>query len=275
MNREIGKEFKPMRSRLLDMLVPVWLIALFFAPAFARAADHMNLEEHLPTELSDAIPTKYRNLELQGFGRWEHTREGEEKFMLVPRLEYGLLRNTQLSVEAPYEFGEAVEDNEFKTIGVELFYNFNQEGFYFPAVALAGLGDFAIGEEEDGTDTTVKLILSKTIGRTATWQRLHLNIAWMNNDDAGEDERTDHYKVIVGYDRLMNADTVLILNYVWEQDKEDNVDINLVEAGLRYQFTPLTVIAAGVGAGIGDDSPDFRATIAFQHSMNAWYLGGR
>jgi hypothetical protein len=264
-----------MKSRLLDVLVPVWLVAVFFAPAYVRAADHVNLEENLPTALTDAIPTKYRNLEVQGFGRWEHTREGEERFMLVPRLEYGLLRNTQLSVEAPYEFGEAVAENEFKTIGVELFYNFNQEGFYFPAAALAGHVDFAVGDEEDGTDTTVKLILSKTVGRTAKWQRVHLNIAWMYNDDSAEDERTDHYQVVAGYDRLMNADTVLVLNYVWEQEKEEGVEINLVEAGLRYQLTPLTVIAGGVGTGIGSDSPDFRITIGFQHSLNAWYFGGR
>jgi hypothetical protein len=36
--------------------------------------------------------------------------------------------------------------------------------------------------------------------------------------------------------------------------------------------TPLTVIAWGVGAGIGEDSPDFRATIGFQHSFNGWYF---
>jgi len=158
---------------------------------------------------------------------------------------------------------------------VELFYNFNQEGFYFPALAAAGRANFAVGDEEDGTDTAVKLILSKTIGRTAKWQRVHLNIAWKYNDDAAEDERTDHYQVIAGYDRLMNADTVLVLNYVREQEKEEGVDINLVEAGLRYQLTPLTVIAGGLGAGIGNDSPDFRITVAFQHSLNAWYFGGR
>lgn len=193
----------------------------------------------------------------------------------MPRLEYGLWLNTQLSVDAPYEFGEAVGDNEFKTMGVELFYNFNQEGFSFPAVALAGKADFPVGDEVDGTDTTVKLILSKTVGQSTHWQRVHLNAAWMYNDDANDDERTDHYKFIVGYDCLLDADTIFVIDYVWEQEQEENVDINFVEAGIRRQLTPLTVIAGGFGAGIGSDSPDFRITLGFQHSLNVLYFGGR
>lgn len=260
-----------MKIRALLRLFPAVLVAAFVSTE-APAADHYNLEEGLPVELTDTIPTKYRNTEAQGFFRWEHTGEGEEKFLLVPRLEYGLWLNTQLSVDAPFEFGEAIEDDEFKTVGVELFYNFNQEGLYFPAVALAAKADFPVGDEEDGVDTTVKLILSKTIGRSAQWQRLHLNAAWTNNSEAADDERDDLYKFIVGYDRRMNADTILVLDYVREQEKERGEEINLVEVGIRYQLTPLTVIAAGAGAGIGEDSPDFRLALAFQHSFNAWYF---
>jgi hypothetical protein len=245
------------------------------APAEVPAADHYNLEDGLPTELADSIPISYRNTEGQGFARWEHTGEGEEKFLLVPRLEYGLWLNTQVSVDAPYEFGEAVDDDEFKTAGVELLYNFNQEGLLFPAVALAGKADFPLGDEEDGVDTTLKLILSKSICRSAQWQRVHLNLAWKHNSEANDDERDDMYKLIVGYDRRLNADTVLVLDYVREEEKEEDTEINMVEAGIRYQCTPLTVISAGAGAGIGEDSPDFRLTLAFQHSFNAWNLGGR
>jgi hypothetical protein len=264
-----------MKIRLLAILIPAFLFAVAFMPAVGSAADHTNLEEGLPTELTDAMPTKYRNTEIQGLARWGRTEKGEEKFLIEPRLEYGLWLNTQLSIVAPYEFGQAVEEDEFKTIGVELFYNFNQEGFYIPAVALAGKADFPVGDEPEGIDTTAKLILSKTVGRTANWHRVHFNVDWMHNDDAADDERRNHYKFILGYDRLLNADTILVLDLVREQEREEKVDINLVEAGIRYQITPLTVIAGGVGVGVGEDSPDFRVTLAFQHSLNAWYLGGK
>jgi hypothetical protein len=247
-------------------------LAVLMVPGTSRAADHYNLEAELPTELTDTIPIDYRNTELQGFFRWQHTREGQEEFHLVPRLEYGLFPNAQLEIEAPYEFGEAVEDNEFKTVGVELLYNLNQEGLYLPAIAVAGRADFAVGDEVDGTDTTAKLILSKTIGKSAMWNRLHLNAAWTRVDKPAEDERDDLYAFVVGYDRRISADAILILDYVRRQERERGHDINLVEAGMRYQCTPLTVVAWGVGAGIGEDSPDFRATIGFQHSFNGWFF---
>lgn len=254
-------------TRILSLL-----FVLALSPAAVPAADHYNLEEGLPMELADTIPIPYRDREGQGYFRWDHTKEGEEKFELVPRIEYGLFPNAQLEIEAPYEFGEAVKEDELKTVGVGLLYNLNQEGIFLPAVAVAGKADFPVGDEEDGVDTTVKLILSKTIGRSTQWHRLHLNAAWKHNSEAADDERDDRYKFIAGYDRRMNADTILMLDYVREQEKERGKAINLAEAGLRYQITPLTVISAGVGAGFGEDSPDIRVTVGWQHTFNGWFL---
>ena len=101
-----------------------------------------------------------------------------------------------------------------------------------------------------------------------------MNAAWTNNAEAEDDERDDMYKFVIGYDRRLNADTVLILDYVREQEKEKNEEINLVEAGIRCQLTPLTVIAAGAGAGIGEDSPDFRITLAFSIRSTPGISGG-
>jgi hypothetical protein len=46
---------------------------------------------------------------------------------------------------------------------------------------------------------------------------------------------------------------------------------NILEVGVRRQVTPLTVLAMGVGTGIGPDSPDVRVTLAFQHTFGAWF----
>lgn len=258
-------------KKSFSSLQAILISSAFFFPNFSSAADHVNLEEGLPVEIADTIPIHYRNTELQGLARWTHTREGEEKFSLEPRLEYGIWYNAQASVSFPYEFGEAVDENEFKDIDLELFYNFNQETLVLPAVALAGVVIFPVSDEGEGVDTALKLLMSKTIGGSTLFHRVHLNAAWNQNDDALEDERDDFFKIVMGYDRLLNARTQLVLDYVWEQEKEDNKEANIIEAGLRYQFTPLTVIAAGVGAGVGADSPDLRITLAFQHSFNGWY----
>jgi hypothetical protein len=37
---------------------------------------------------------------------------------------------------------------------------------------------------------------------------------------------------------------------------------------VRYQLTPQTVLVAGAGAGLGEESPEARATVGFQHSLS-------
>lgn len=238
----------------------------FAAPA--RAADHYNLEEGIPTQLEDSLPTAYRNREIQGLFRWEHTKEGKDIFLLEPRLEYGIFRNAEIGLDVPFELGSGVEGDEgIGDVALSALYNFNQETLWIPAVALTGGVHFPTSDESDGLDTTLKLILSKSIGWSHTWQRLHINAAWKHNDDAHGDEREDYFVGIIGYDRLLGPDTILILDFVREEQKKEDKDSNFAEAGIRYQLTPLTLLAAGVSAGIGDDSPDFRTSLGFQHSF--------
>lgn len=69
------------------------------------------------------------------------------------------------------------------------------------------------------------------------------------------------------YGLLPNGQISLDLDFVREQQEKENHEANVFEAGLRYQFTPLTVLALGTGVGIGDESPDFQATACFQRSF--------
>jgi hypothetical protein len=60
---------------------------------------------------------------------------------------------------------------------------------------------------------------------------------------------------------------MLVTDFVREQEREKDKTANILEAGIRRQLDPLTVLAIGVGAGIGPDSPDIRVTGAFQRSF--------
>ena len=233
----------------------------------AQAADHYNLEEGLPTKLEDSLPTAYLNRELQGRFSWEHTRDGEEIFILEPRLEYGIFRNAQVELNVPFWLGDGVEEEGIGDVVVAALYNIHQETLWLPAPSLAAHVIFPTNDDSDGVDTVLKLILSKTIGGGFNWQRVHLNVSWHYNSDAHEDERENYFVGIVGYDRLIGPDTVLVLDFVREQEKEEDQDSNLLEAGIRYQLTPLVVLTAGAAAGIGEDSPDFRTILGFQKSF--------
>lgn len=96
---------------------------------------------------------------------------------------------------------------------------------------------------------------------------VHLNVSWKHNTEAAPDEREDYYVAAVGYSRRITPDTMLVTDVVCEEEKEAGKTANPVALGIRHQVTPLTVVAAGAGTGLGDESPDFRVSLAFQHSF--------
>jgi hypothetical protein len=42
---------------------------------------------------------------------------------------------------------------------------------------------------------------------------------------------------------------------------------NIIEAGIRRQLNPLTILTSGAGAGIGEQSPRFQISIGIQRSI--------
>jgi hypothetical protein len=239
----------------------------------AAAADHDNLEEGLPVTIEDAFPIAYRGREVQGLVRYDNTddREGAHLFTLEPRFEFGAFRNFQAEIRVPYRVGSA-GDAETGEAAFEGLYNFNAETLTLPAFALkAGVG-VPFGPDTQGAETRLKAILTKTIGETWVNRKIHLNASWVHKFDAMDDERDDRYVLAFGYSQPLRSDLLLVADIVREQELEEDKAINLVEAGLRWQMTPLTVLTAGVGAGFGPDSPDVRATIGFQHALTVFPL---
>ena len=70
-----------------------------------------------------------------------------------------------------------------------------------------------------------------------------------------------------GYSRRLGSETILVTDFVYEQEEEKNKDAYILELGIRQQATPLTVWSIGAGVGIGRDSPDFRVTAGIQQSL--------
>lgn len=248
-------------------------LAGFFAWTPAHAADHTNLEEGLPLEIEDAYPIGRGSFELQGFARFERTAEGKDLYRLVPRLEVGIASNTQFTVEVPFELGPAVEDEGIGDVSASFLYNINTETLSLPALGIVGGAVFPTGPDSHGVDPFATFILTKTLGTSSHMHRVHLNLQGLYNSDAQPNEREALYKMVVGYSVRLGADTILLADYVREQEREEGKTINLAEIGLRRQVTPRLVLVAGVGVGLDDDSPDFRATIGFQFSPGAPWFG--
>jgi hypothetical protein len=243
------------------------LLVALAAPAFA--ADHANLEEGLPVQVEDAYPIAFRGREIQGVFRYERRDERDDpkdEYRLQPRLELGPAPNLELTLDAPFILG-SVDKTGSRNLTAEALYNFNQESIVLPAFSLVAGAEFPSGRNSAGVDPRVKGILTKTLGRSLRMHRLHLNGVWLHEAGRRDDERSDRWRAIVGYSVRAWPDGVLVADFVREEGRREDEEANVFEVGLRIQITPLTVVVIGAGAGVGDESPDARATAGFQHSL--------
>lgn len=244
--------------------------ALFAAAGAAHAqTDHLNLEEGLPARVEDAYPTAFRNREFQAVPRYERTSDGSNQVLLLPTLELGLVRNAQLKLAVPVFVGGGDKTGS-GDIRLDGLYNFNVEGLTLPAVALAARADIPSGRQRRGVDTELKLLATKSISNRL--DRLHFNAIYLRAGSPDLSERRDRYALVLGYSGRLGPDMMLVADVVREQERERGAESNLIELGLRRQLSPLTVLSAGGGVGLGDESPEFRITVGLQHSLTfLWF----
>ncbi len=232
--------------------------------------DHLNLEHGIPLEIEDAYVTAYKNREFQGYIQYDRLDNDKDKFLFVPRLEFGLLRNFQVDLATPFEFGDR-EKKESRNIELGGLYNFNMETLWLPGISLGGGLYLPTGEGRRGVDTHVKLNLTKTLPIPVSFHRLHLNLDWNQNADPRKGERNNGMKYVFGYQLRIGTDDFLVADYFYEERREKNRETQMVELGWRHQLNPLTVIAGGAGAGVTDESPDYRVNVSFQRALNLFY----
>ncbi len=251
--------------RLLPLLSLLLLTAL--PPAgMALAGDHYDLEEDLPIRVEDAMPTPFMNREVQTVLRYQREDNKKDLFYGQPRVAVGIWPNTELRVGVPLRAGTA-DKRGSGDIEASLLYNFNQEARWFPALAVEGKVDIPTGYNSRGWDTEVKFIATKTLGETSYFHQLHVNLSWLHNDRPDHRERENGWVGVVGYSMRVGPDLVLLAD-VWREWKaQKDKKENMVEAGLRYMWSPRVVLSLGGGVGFADQSPPGRVTTGVQVSF--------
>ena len=247
----------------LGVVVAIWL-ACSGSPALGGGKT--NIEEGLPLTIESAYTIDYLGREVQLVTRYERDDDGSDSVRLEPRIEFGAWYNLELTAAFPFLLGES-EPNGNRPIELEATYNINQETLDLPAFSVGAGVELPTGSDAEGVDPFVKLLVTRTLGRTSMFHQLHLNLAYHWNAERQEGERSGHYMAAIGYSTRLNVDTLLVADFVREQDIEDNVEHNIIEAGIRYQLLPHGIISAGVGFGIGDESPEVRVTVGFQYEF--------
>ena len=218
------------------------------------------------------IPTAYGNRELQTFVRYDRLKGAKNQFLINPAIELGLFRNTQFKIAVPVYTGNAEREGS-GNIQVSALYNFNQEGIVAPAIAISGQAEFPSGIENKGVDLTGRILLTKSISKKL--DRIHLNFGYTHNADAasekadeeGNKERNNRLTGVFGYSRRLGLASVIVIDYVYEQQHKETQDFHIAEVAIRHQITPRFVLSYGAGAGLTKDSPDFRINVGFQRAF--------
>ena len=243
--------------------LPFLIAAALAAASGAGAAELSNLDADLPTAVDDALAAAPGRFELQGAVRYDRVH-GRDAVQLLPRVQLGVVEGFQVNLALPYTVGSGRrEDPGSSGGGGGLLYNFNRETGWLPAFAVALDYGKPVGSGRQSAEVGLTGIATKTIS-PAVDRRLNLNVAWLRTLNPDEEERRDRYRVIAGYNQLVAPNVVVVLDYVRESQERRERAANIVEAGLRYQFTDAVTLGAGAGFGVGRDSPRFRALASIQ-----------
>jgi hypothetical protein len=239
--------------RLKLVLIFVLLFHCWPGQVSAEDSDLEEVEKGSPTQVEDAYPLPYRELDVEGLFRYERLGQ-EHLFVLSPRLEYGFAPNWQARMTAPFFTGNGDIRGDLQA---EILRNFKTETKWTPALAVSVEGDFPTGHAAHGIDTTLKLLASKTLGKWVSRPQAHFNLSWTHHGGRMPDERPDLYGIIVGYSQLLTSRLMLVADYFRQQLTLAGHTEDVLELGFRRVLSGTTLIAVGVGYGLNRDSRDF------------------
>lgn len=234
--------------------------------SIAYAIDHDNLDEGRPLRLEDAYPIAAGEWALEtGAGLSAQRKSHARGFFPVDVL-YGLAPNLQVSVRTTLFTDPKQIDGQTKSGDLQLsgLYNFNQETLRLPALGLRLTLNMPTGVDSSGVDFRIKGLVTKSIGRLS----FHLNPAYEVFSGTMPFERDSRYDVALGASYPVGAPkhtlTTLLGDVFTEQSpRRGDPQIVGVEVGVRHQWTPWTVLDAGVGSEFGGprNRSDFFAMI--------------
>ena len=231
-------------------LVVMLVSALVLAPR-AYALD--------PTELEPAEGLEPGTIEIEQEVQYQETDDYQAES--ETSIEYELTEHSALKLTIPVEKEEG-EDTEVEA-GLRYKYVFNPNAERAPIVAASVEALVPIEGDGDCVDGEAGLYVSKALGGDDSKHQLHLNLLGHYENDAEAGERDMRYKAIAGYGYQATPKTSLVADVVREQLEDSGENANIVEFGVKHEFNDTFAASLGVGAGIGEESPDFTARAGF------------
>lgn len=199
---------------------------------------------------------------------YSRARDGANRNLYGGALEAeaGLVRGLDLRFAQTAEYGPAAPypaDDAKRLWGglsqLGLRWQILEEDGWRPALGVFGALRTAYGETS-GPSQSGQLVglLSKTLIEGPRPLALSFNAGWSELFNAEPGERAGRYEFAAGLTQNIAQNTSLGVSYLRLQQDRGEKDLNIIAAGLWHRLGPAgPIMAAGAGAGIGDDSPSF------------------
>lgn len=244
-----------------------WCVVAGPTAAAAAQTDYRNLDDDRPVRVEDAQSLERYAFELLVPYSVEREKGGGFVHALVPELEYGLFANFHLGIKAPVALlDEGSAEAGLSGLRAFALYHLNVETGALPSAAVRVDAEFPVGRF-GGSDTrvAVKGILTRSFGRS----RVHANGAYRFGPDGtpGLVESLPRWWAGVAIDRTLIRQSLLLIAAGHVERAADGAPLGVTgAAGLRWQWTPTTVLDAGVSRGVREDvGPEVALTVGFSH----------
>ena len=155
------------------------LLLTIMASIGSAQVEYRNLDGGRPVRVEDATPTERHGLDLDLTTlRFDRLSQDRTRAQLEPRLAYGILPNTEISLRVPLFIREKGQRprSGMSGVGVGAMRQLRIESLRVPALALAGDAFIPVGPLAANTAFSGKALLTKT----SSLGRLHLNAAFGN-----------------------------------------------------------------------------------------------
>lgn len=259
-----------------NALIKAGLALGMLVPAIHAHADEVkDLEEDLSLTIEDATPSQPGSVQFNGIARYQRMRPsepggGRNELQLTPRMQFGVARNFQVSVAAPYRVGNA-EDTSQGEFRLDGLYRFNAESGNLPAFAVNVGVERPYGADSGGTEVMVKGIMTKSLGVVQDENRpaqLHLNVMARHNLRPDVNERRDRYLAGAALSKQLNQRWLLAGSVFREQQRERDAAYNMGEVGARWKLSEKLMLSGSMGHGFNHGAPPLRLVVGFQRSLD-------
>ena len=230
-------------------------------------------------------------VDLRIAGRWVDTADEvdeEEQIIIIPEIVWGATDRLEIAVSAPTWVDGEPDEGNYDTY-LAATWRISDLDENCPAFALAGIMRIPTGDQSNGVDGQLRLIVTNEY---ESGIRSHFNIwATTVNTDNYEDARDFQYGAVAGLDGPLNDSGSLrwVFDYMYEssrQEGRENIDTplgviigpedrgeqrNTAEAGIQWQINECSKLGFAVQGGLDhaeNETPEWAASLTYAHALS-------